>query len=238
LFPELVASPIVITSSVGSGAIGMSEHALRMMLMLIGGSAAWSQAQAERRWVRQQHGELNGLTCGIIGLGHLGRDLAEKAKACHMHVLGIRRSARSSEFVDEQLPVDRLHEMLVRSDFVVVTAPLTRETRHLLGESEFRAMRPTSYYICSSRGGIADEGALLRALHERWIAGAGLDAFADEPLPPDSPFWDAPNTIITPHDGANTPRRRRVSVEMFKANLRQYVDGGELEGILDKALGY
>lgn len=209
-----------------------------MMLMLIGGATTWWNAQQERRWVRHQHGELNGLTCGIIGLGHTGQDLAEKARACHMRVLGIRRSERPTNFVDEVLPLERLHDLLSRSDFVVVTAPLTKETRHLLGGPEFRAMKPTSYYICSSRGAIADETALLRALNEGWIAGAGLDAFADEPLSPDSPLWDTKNTIITPHDGANTPRRRRDSLEMFTANLRRYVAGADLEGTVAKELGY
>jgi phosphoglycerate dehydrogenase-like enzyme len=216
----------------------LAEHAMMLMLMLNRDAPRWARAQAERRWEHVYHGELTGLTCAIIGLGHSGQDLARKAKAFHMRVIGMRRSDRPAPDVDAIYPRERLHEFLGQADFVVVSAPLTPETRGLLGEAEFRAMKPTAYYICFSRGGIADDDALLRALNERWIAGAGLDAHAQEPLPPDSPFWTAPNTIVTPHNGATTALTRQRGIDIFAENLRRYVAGRPLINLVDKAAGY
>lgn len=238
LYREMIDSHVVVTSSVGSGAIGMAEHALMLMLILNSGALHWVRAQAEHRWERRPHPELNGLTCGIIGLGHTGQDLAAKLRAFHMRVLGIRRTPGPTPNVDEIFTRERLREFLSLSDFVVVTAPLTVETANMLDEPEFKAMKPTAYYICSSRGGIANETALLRALNEGWIAGAGLDAFSEEVLPPGSPFWEAANTIVTPHIGAFTPRRRRASLDMFVANLRRYIAGEPLANVVDKQVGY
>jgi phosphoglycerate dehydrogenase-like enzyme len=121
---------------------------------------------------------------------------------------------------------------------VVVTVPRTSETTALFGETEFRAMKPTATFICFSRGGIADDDALLRALREGWIAGAGLDVHGKEPLPPDSPFWDAPNTIVTPHNGASTPQTRQRAVDIFTDNLRRFTRGEPLVNLVDKGLGY
>jgi phosphoglycerate dehydrogenase-like enzyme len=238
LYPEMVASPVVCTSCKGNGAIPLAEHAIQLMLMLNRDAPRWLRVQAAHRWEHRPHGELNGLTCGIIGLGHSGQDLALKCRAFHMRVLGLRRTPRPTPHVDEVLPRARLHELLGASDFVVVTAPRTPETVGMLGEGEFRAMKPTAHYICFSRGGIADDGALLRALREGWIAGAGLDAHGEEPLPPDSPFWDLPNAIVTPHNGATTPATRQRGVGIFVENLRRYQAGQPLMNVVDKQAGY
>src|ERR671938_76545 len=127
-----------------------------------------------------------------------------KAAAPGADVRYFKTNRELEENVDELFSHDRLHEFLGQSDFVVVTAPRTPETAGMLGEAEFRAMKPSAYYVCFSRGGIAEDGALLRALREGWIAGAGLDAHAREPLPADSPFWDLPNVVITPHNAASS----------------------------------
>lgn len=238
LFPEFIASPVVLTCCKSNGAIPLAEHAMMLMLMLNRDALRWIRAQDERRWAPFYHGELNGQTCGIIGLGYSGQDLARKAKAFHMRVLGMRRSDQPTPNVDEQFPRERLHDFLARSDFVVVTAPRTPETLGLLGEAEFRAMKPSAYFICFSRGGIADDAALLRALNEGWIAGAGIDAHGQEPLPPDSPFWTAPNTIITPHNGATTPFTRQRGVDIFVDNLQRYLSGQPLRNVVDKQAGY
>ncbi len=238
LFPEMVASPVTLTCSKGNGAIPLAEHAMLLMLLLNRGALRWVRAQAERRWERFVHPELNSLTCGIIGLGHSGQDLALKAKAFHMRVIGVRRSNQPTPNVDEIFPRERLHDFLAESDFVVVTAPRTPETRGMLGEAEFRAMKPGAYYVCFSRGGIADDTALLRALNEGWIAGAGLDAHAQEPLPTDSPFWTAPNTIVTPHNGATTPLTRQRAIDIFVDNLQRYVAGRPQRNVVDKDAGY
>ncbi|HET8632008.1 MAG TPA: D-2-hydroxyacid dehydrogenase [Thermomicrobiales bacterium] len=238
MYPEMVASPVVCTSCKGNGAVPLAEHALLLMLLLNRDARRWLRAQEAHHWERFSHPELNGLTCGIIGLGHSGQDLALKCQAFHMRVLGMRRTPRPTPHVDEVLPRERLPDLLAASDFVVATAPLTPETRGMLGEAEFRAMRPTAYFICFSRGGIADDGALLRALQERWIAGAGLDAHGEEPLPADSPFWDLPNVIVTPHNGATTPATRQRGVDIFVENLRRYRAGRPLVNIIDKQAGY
>jgi len=238
LFPEMVASPVTVTSCASNGAIPLAEHAVMLMLMLSRDAPRWLKNQAESRWERWYHPELTGLTCGIIGLGFSGQDLALKLKAFHMRVIGIRRTPRPTPNVDEVLPPERLHDLLGQSDFVVMTAPRTPDTRGMLGEAEFRAMQPTAYYVCFSRGGIADDAALLRALHQGWIAGAGLDAHSQEPLPPDSPFWTAPNTIITPHNGATTPLTRQRGVDIFVENLGHYLKGEPLRNVVDKEAGY
>jgi phosphoglycerate dehydrogenase-like enzyme len=236
--PAMKASPVVVTSSKGNGAIPLAEHVILLMLMLARRSAEILQAQREHRWAKLVHGELTGQTLGIIGLGNSGTDLARKARAFHMRVLGVRRTPRPSPDVDEQLPPARLHELLGRSDWVAMTAPITPETKHMMDEAEFRAMRPSAYYICVSRGATANPDALLRALQEGWIAGAGLDAHAVEPLPPDSPFWDAPNTIVTPHYGATSPLTYRRGADIFLDNLRRYVRGEPLVNVVDKEAGY
>ena len=238
LYPAMVASPVVLTSSKGNGAIPLAEHAIMLMLLLNRQAIRWIRAQEAHRWDSFVHGELNGLTCGIIGLGHSGQDLALKAKAFHMTVIGVRKNAQPTPNVDRVYPSEQLHALLREADFVVVTAPRTPETAGMLGEAEFRAMRPTAHYVCFSRGGIADDAALERALREGWIAGAGLDAHAEEPLPPDSPFWGTPNTIVTPHNGATTAQTRRRGVEIFIDNLHRFAEGRPLRNVVDKRLGY
>src|SRR3954453_4230792 len=228
LYPEMIASPVILTSVAGNSAISMAEHAVMLMLMLARDTRRWLRNQDERKWERWFHPELTGQTCGIIGLGYSGQDLALKLKAFHMRVIGMRRTPRPTPNVDEVFPRERLHDLLAQSDFVVVTAPLTPETRGMLGEAEFRMMKPSAFFICYSRGGIADDDALLKALDEGWIAGAGLDAHTQEPLPPDSPFWTAPNTIITPHKSATSPMRRERRIEIFLETLGSFVAGKPL----------
>ena len=236
--PEIKASSVTFTSSKGNGAIPLAEHVILLMLMLARKSAEILQAQKEHRWAKTVHGELTGQTLGIIGLGNSGSDLAKKAKAFHMRVIGVRRTPTPNPDVDKQFPLTRLHEFLGQCDWVAMTAPATPETKHMLGEAEFRAMKPSAHYICISRGQTAEPEALLRALNEGWIAGAGLDAHAVEPLPRESPFWDAPNTIVTPHYGATTPLTYRRGADIFLENVKRYLEGEPLVNVVDKEAGY
>jgi phosphoglycerate dehydrogenase-like enzyme len=239
LFPEMLESPVVLTSSAGNGAIPLAEHSLLLMLMLNRDVPRWMRAQTERKWERFTHPELNGLTVGIFGLGNSGSDLALKAKAFHMRVLGLRRNAeRPVPGVDRMFSIDQLQPFLAESDFVVVTTPSTPETLGMFDAAAFKAMKRSAYFICISRGGIAVDDALLEALREGWIAGAGLDAHGVEPLPPDSPFWSLPNVLVTPHNGATTPATAQRSVEIFIDNLQRYVAGQPLRNIVDKSAGY
>lgn len=238
LTPAMIDSDIVVTSARGNGAIPLAEHAMLLMLALDRDLPRALRAQSEHRWDRFFHGELNAKTIGIIGTGHSGIDLAEKARAFHMRVLGMRRSAVPTPGFDAMYGREALPEFLAACDFLVVTAPLTPETQGMLGPAEFAAMKPGARYICFSRGGIADDAALLAALRSGHLGGAGLDAHAIEPLPPESPFWDLPNVIITPHHGAVTPQTRRRGWDIFIDNLARWQKGEPLRNIVDKAIGY
>jgi phosphoglycerate dehydrogenase-like enzyme len=239
LYPEMVASPVVLTSSKGNGAVPLAEHALMLMLMLDRDAPRWLRAQGSRSWDRHRHGELAGATCGIVGMGGAGTALARRAAAFDMRVLGLRRRpGRQVPDVDRMYGPSEVTAFVAESDFVVVTAALTAQSRGLLGPEAFRAMKPTAFYVCVSRGGIADDTALLTALREGWIAGAGLDAHAVEPLPPDSPFWSLPNVIVTPHNGATTAQTQRRGVDIFVDNLARFVAGEPLRNVVDKHAGY
>ena len=236
LSPEMLASPVVLTSSAGNGGISLAEHSLLLMLMLNRDVPRWMRAQADRRWDHFVHSELAGLTVGIYGLGNSGLDLALKAKAFHMRVLGVRRRPElPSPYVDELCDLDRL---LAESDFVVVTAPRTASTAGVFGREAFARMKSSAYFICISRGGIADDDALLDALRTGQIAGAGLDAHGVEPLPPESAFWSLPNVIVTPHNGATSTGTRRRSQEIVAENIRRFVAGETLHNVVDKSAGY
>ncbi len=239
LSPEMVSSPVVLTSSVGNGAVPLAEHSMLLMMMLNRDVPAWARAQSEHRWERRTHGELKGKTVGIVGLGHSGADLAAKAKAFHMRVLGVRRRSHLPvPDVDQLFTPDQLTGFLAECDFVVVTAPITPQTAGMFGVDQFKAMKPTAHWICISRGGIAQDDALLAALQQGWIAGAGLDAHGVEPLPSDSPFWDLPQVIITPHNGATTAETAQRGVDIFIDNLRRFVADEPLINLVDKAAGY
>ncbi|TDO35239.1 phosphoglycerate dehydrogenase-like enzyme [Kribbella sp. VKM Ac-2527] len=239
LTPEMLASDVVLTSSAGNGAIPLAEHAMLLMLMLNREVPRWVRAQSEHRWDRFTHGELAGLTLGIYGLGNSGIDLAAKAKAFHLRVLGVRRRRdQPSPYVDQVFGEEGLPELLAESDFVVVTAPSTPATIGRFGPAEFAAMKRTAYFVCISRGGIADDDALLAALRTGEIAGAGLDAHGVEPLPAESPFWDLPNVIVTPHNGATSHGTARRGEQIVLENLRRFLAGEDLLNVVDKSAGY
>lgn len=239
LFPEMLNSPVVLTSATGNGAVPLAEHAMLLMLMLSRDVHRWHRAQQEARWDRFTHGELAGKTVGIVGLGHSGTDLAGKAKAFHMRVVGLRRVPQApAPAVDRVYGATEFRAFLAEADFVVVTAPLTRKTRGMFDAAAFSAMRPSAYFICISRGGIADDGALLTALQHGHIAGAGLDAHGVEPLPQDSPFWSLSNVVITPHNGATTLETNARGIEIYLENVRRYLTGLPLCNVVDKNAGY
>jgi phosphoglycerate dehydrogenase-like enzyme len=238
MVPELRDGAVLVTSSKGNGAVPLAEHAMMLMLMLNRNAVRSVEAQRKHQWDQFMHGELDGLTCGVVGLGHSGLEVARRAAAFNMRVIGLRRIYRPTHEVQELYPRDQLRAFLMRSDVVVVTVPRTAETMGMFGEDEFRAMKPTALYICFSRGGIADDTALLRALREGWIAGAGLDVHSQEPLPANSPFWDLPNAIVTPHNGASTAQTRQRAVDIFLDNLRRFSNDEAMLNVVDLTTGY
>ena len=239
LTSRMLASDVVLTSSAGNGGIPLAEHSMLLMLMLNRNVPRWIEAQRNRTWDRFTHGELNGLTVGIVGLGNAGADLALKAQAFHMRVLGLRRRTHlPTPNVDRLYRHDEIGAFLAECDFVVVTAPRTRDSAGLLGRDAFAAMKPTAYIVCISRGGIIDDDALIDALKRGEIAGAGIDAHGIEPLPAGSEFWTLPSVIVTPHNGATTPGTARRGREIVAENLRRFTNGEELLNVVDKAAGY
>lgn len=230
--PDAFRPGLVITGSAGRSAPALAEHALFFALNLAYRSPAFLDAQRAHRWgVPGQH-ELRGLfgrTMGILGLGHTGQELATRAKALGMRVLGFRRRvAEAPANIDQVFSADAgdtIDALLEQSDFVVLALGLSDATHHLIGARELGLIGPKSYLINIARGPIVDEEALVRALQEGRIAGAGLDTFAVEPLPAASPLWDAPNTLITPHVTPAVPDRTGRSLDIICENIRRFKSG-------------
>lgn len=229
-----------LTSAVGNGAVPLAEQALLLMLMLSRDAPRWIRAQGRREWDRYPHGELAGASLGILGYGNSGADLAGKALACHMQVRALRRTPGPETDGDVRLLYGRegLAELLGESDFVVVTAPVTAQTRSLIGAAELARMKPTSFLVVISRGGIVVDDALLSALRDGTIAGAGLDAHRVEPLPADSPFWGLENVIVTPHNGATTPGTIERGHQIVLENISRWAGGDALVNVVDRSRGY
>ncbi|MBI4570986.1 MAG: D-2-hydroxyacid dehydrogenase, partial [Chloroflexi bacterium] len=203
----LLESDLLVTNASGLHATPIGEFALCVMLMFCKGAHRFVRAQERREWSRYMSQELYGKTVGVVGLGHIGGEVARLAKAFGCRVLGMRRSAPGggeAAYADELLPPSELRRLLGESDFVVLAVPLTEETRHLIGEEELRAMKPSGVVINIARGAVIDEAALVRALKEGWIAGAGLDDFEQEPLPPESELWGLEQVILSPHISGGT----------------------------------
>ncbi len=242
----LFRSGVTVASASGIHAVPIGEYVIGVMLAFAKGLHRAVRAQAERVWRPYWAEELLGKTVGIVGLGAIGTHVARLAKALGMRVLSTRRSAteraegRGSGVadVDELLPPSDLPYLLSESDYVVVAVPLTRESRGLIGEEELRRMKPTSVIINIARGAVIDEEALVRALKEHWIAGAALDVFEREPLPPESELWGMENVIVTPHISGGTPHYMERAVDLFCENLRRYLAGQPLLNAVDAHRGY
>ncbi|GAA2459859.1 D-2-hydroxyacid dehydrogenase [Actinomadura vinacea] len=236
---RMVDSDIVLTSSAGNGAVPLAEHALLLMMMLGRDMPRWTAAQSARRWERFRHGELAGKTVGIVGMGKAGQDLAVKCHAFHMRVLGLRsRPEKGATRVEHMYGPTEIVEFAAACDFLFVAAPLVETTRGMIDESVFAAMKPSAFIVNVSRGEIIDEPAMLAAVTEGRIAGAGLDAHREEPLPENSPWWSLPNVVVTPHNGATTPQTVARGMDIFVENVNRYVTGGRLLNVVDKNSGY
>ena len=238
---KLWQSDVILTTTSGIHVIPMREHVLGMMLMFVRHAPIYFVNKQRKVWIQDLPDQLCGKTLGVVGFGKVGEGIARAAKAFDMRVVATRRHVTEQETsaaVDTLYPADKLPEMLGESDFVVVTVALTKETQKLIGERELRAMKPTAYIINIARGSVIDEGALIKALKERWIAGAGLDVFEKEPLPQNSELWTLPNVIITPHVAGLMPDYNARAMEVFCENLRRYLAGQPLLNVIDRTRGY
>ncbi len=241
-YPEAVELPFILTNASGVHAIPISEHIFAFLLAFARDLPNAFRGQCRREWrsyQEQEVFELAGQTLLLVGVGAIGQRTAQLAQAFGMRVLGIRRDpSRSVPGVDEMHGPEALDALLPQADAVVLTVPLTAETRHMIGEPQLRAMKPSAILVNIGRGGTIHEEALVQALREGWIRGAGLDVFETEPLPPDSPLWQMENVIITGHYSGKTPHYDRRAMEIFLDNLQRYVEGRPLRNVVDKRLGY
>ncbi|WP_079910929.1 D-2-hydroxyacid dehydrogenase [Paenibacillus sp. 32352] len=225
---ELASRGIILTNASGVHAFPISETIFGMMLGFTRKLHLSIRNQLERKWKGAGTlGEIHGKTIGIIGVGAIGEETARIAKAFGMKVLGVRRSGGSSVYVDQMYDNSGLETVLRESDYVVVTLPLTDETKHRFGRAEFEQMKRTAMFINIGRGGTTDTEALVEALQNGIIAGAGLDVFEQEPLPESSPLWSLDNVIMTPHNSGSTDQYNERAFEIFMHNLQQYIQGNE-----------
>ena len=241
LFDEFVESAIVLTSAKGTVGTHLADHTWALLLGLLRGVG---RAVRERTWenrmsIRRETWELGGKTLGIIGLGGTGVEVARRAVGFGMEVIAVDpEDVPKPDFVREVWKPERFHDLLEQSDAVSVCCPNTSQTRGLFNREAFRHMRPHALLINVTRGPIIDHEALLEALDQGLIRGAGLDVTSPEPLPADSPLWDHPHVIITPHASGGSPLRLDRTIDLFCENLRRFTDGRPLLSVIDKHKGY
>lgn len=243
LFPEIVERDEVNVSNVaGLYASQGAEHAWAFALALARQLPQALEDKKAHQWTRGMPViELTGSTLGIIGMGGFGMEMVKRAQGYDMTVLAVdavRTEAPAG--VDELLPAtkENIHSLISRSDVVMMACPLTPETYHLISDAELKLMKPTAYLINVTRGGIVDEPALARALETGELAGAALDVTEVEPLPADSPLWDAPKLILTPHRAGGSQHRPRKIFEFFMANLERYLNGEDPINVVNKRRGF
>jgi phosphoglycerate dehydrogenase-like enzyme len=250
-------SDLPMTTTSGIHAPTIAEYVVMVMLAFAHRLPRMLRYQARAewpkgRWEKFVPRELRGATLGIVGYGHIGREIGRLARAFGMRILAVRRSASANPLAyqlpelasapgaepDKLVTPDHMLDLLAESDYVVLTAPYTSATHHLIDETALRAMQPGAVLVNVARGPLVDEAALVRALREGWIAGAALDVFEQEPLPPDSPLWAMENVIISPHVAGFTPHYDRRAADLFAENLRRYLAGQPLLNQVDRGREY
>ncbi len=229
---------LIVTTTKGLQADSTASLALALMLSCFWRLPRLLERQQRAVWEKPAVGVLSAQTCAVVGLGHVGRRIAAHAAQLGMTVLGMRRGEEPVEGVARLYAEDRLRELLHAADYVVLALPLTHRTRRMFGDAEFAAMKRSAYLINVARGGIVDEDALLRALRAGLIAGAAIDVFEEEPLPPTHPLWRAPNVVLTPHIGGDRADYVEGAAAIFVENARAFPDRDRMRGIASPTLGY
>lgn len=246
MYPELRDSEILVTNPSGVFSVPMAEHTMGLLLALARNFpdsvrqqdlAIWSQQEL---WDKPQHlMELNEQVLLIVGYGSIGRELAKRAKAFEMRVWGVTRSGEGDgAHVERMFSAARLHEALPEADYVVISAPETAETKHLIGARELAKMKRGARLINVGRGSLLDEEALVPALESGALGGAAIDVAQAEPLPKDSPLWKAPNLFITPHTSALSDRLWKRQTALLLELLERWFDGRQLFNCVDLSRGY
>ncbi len=239
LVPEVIDSPIVVSSASGVFADQVAEHALALLLGLLRGLPTFFRAGLEHRFERRPTDDLHGKVVAIVGFGGNGRRIAKVLEPfrCRLMATDCFADWRPMDGVDVY-PSDQIVTAISSADVVIATLPLTAETHHWIDARCIAAMKPGAYFINVGRGATVDELALIHALQSGHVAGAGLDVVEREPLSPESPLWDMPQVIITPHVGAQSARRLDDVTELFCRNLQRWNSGLPLWNLVDKRLGF
>jgi phosphoglycerate dehydrogenase-like enzyme len=246
MYPELRQSGITVSNASGIFSVPMAEHTMGLILAMARNfpdsvryqdASKWS---VQDLWDKPQHlTEINGSVLLIVGYGSIGRELARRAKAFDMRVWGMTRSGNGdSTNAEKILPVSQLNEALPHADYVVISAPETSETKHLIGAEQIARMKRGARLINVARGSLLDEAALIHALQNGALGGAALDVTGTEPLPPQSPLWHAPNLFITPHTSAISEPLWLRETELFLKLLDEWFGGEQLSNRVDFSRGY
>ncbi|MFN9407104.1 MAG: D-2-hydroxyacid dehydrogenase [Dolichospermum sp.] len=239
LTPKYLERDLILTNGAGVHGIPIAEFVITYLLAYTKRLPILYQLHAEHNWQRGLPNiELFGKTLLIIGAGGIGQEIAVRAKAFGMRIFGSSRQSQPLPNFDKVVGANEWKQLLSESEFVVIAAPLTPETKGLIDLETLRLFRPDSYLINIARGAIVEESALTKALQEGWIAGAALDTVFTEPLPAESPLWTLPNVFITPHCSGNSPRVKERTIALFLENFTRYRQGQQLRNVVDKTAGY
>lgn len=234
IFGTLRQRGVVLTTSSGASAVPVAQSVMAAVLAFARGLPQWMAAQREKVWrpLGEQRPDLEGQTMAVVGLGAIGREVARLARALGLRVVAVRSAPRPAPEADEVVPVSALDALLPRIDWLVLTCPLTPQTTGLIDATRLRRLPAHARLVNVSRGAVIDEAALVEALRQGRVAGAYLDVFVDEPLPSDSPLWDLPNVILSPHDAAGASGNRRRVSELFLDNLERWAAGKPLRNVV------
>lgn len=231
---------VILTSSNGVYGKPIAEHVLAMILSFNKNLQVYANFKEHKLWKELVPArEFYGSTIGIIGFGDIGKEVAIRAKALGARVLAVKRTpSEPPEYVDALYQAEKLDEVLIKSDYIVLAVPSTIKTKGIITEERLRKMKPDAFLVNIGRGALIDQEALIKALKEHWIGGAGLDVTTPEPLPQDSPLWELPNVILTPHISGLSPANDKRKFEIFYRNLKHYMAGEPMENVVDLTEGY
>lgn len=241
MFPELIASEVPLTNGRGAFKRSLGEWVVGAMLFFAKDTRRLLRQQAARSWEPFDVEELHGRTLGIIGYGEIGRATAERAKPFGMRIIALRRRPERSAadpLIDRLYAPDELLALIAESDYLVIAAPHTPQTHHLIGAEAIGAMKPSAVLINVGRGAVIDEASLIPALTEQRIRGAALDVFETEPLSADSPFYGLENVLLSPHSADHHEGWIELAIAVFVRNVTHFLAGEPLENLVDKHAGY
>ena len=239
MYPAFKESPITLINSKRLYGPQLAEHAFALLLSLTRGINAQLDLMRDKEWKWTPCVEVSGMTMGILGLGGIGRAVAQRAKAFEFNVIAVDpEPMEKPDTVDELGQLDWLPEFLSRCDVLTVCCPITPQTHKLLSHAEFDALPDGCFFVNVSRGKVVDEDALIAALKSGKLAGAGLDVTYTEPCPQDNPLWTLPNVILTSHTAGASQNIAKRAMELFIDNMRKYVKGEPLTNVVDKEKGY